>query len=198
MSNEKGWVKLSRGLIDSAIFTDEKTLKIWVWCLLKAAYHESDTIINGSVVHLNKGQFIFGVHAASNALSMSVKCIRTRMLALEKLGMISRKPTNKFTIITICDWEQMQCEEPKKRGSKQYGLGYYRGQQDAKNEPAKAEDKIQTKSMLTIKEATEYSGLSYNAIRQMCLQNKITHIKVGNKYLINKEKFAEYLQTGEK
>ena len=31
----------------------------------------------------------------------------------------------------------------------------------------------------------------------MCKQNKIVHIKSGNKFLVNVDKFVEYLNTGE-
>ena len=31
----------------------------------------------------------------------------------------------------------------------------------------------------------------------MCKQNKIVHIKSGNKFLVNVDKFIEYLNTGE-
>lgn len=37
----------------------------------------------------------------------------------------------------------------------------------------------------------------YKALWQMCKQNKIVHIKSGNKFLINVDKFVEYLNAGE-
>ena len=50
--------------------------------------------------------------------------------------------------------------------------------------------------MLTIKEASEATGLSYRFIRELCLQKKIVFIKSGNKFYINAEKFAEFLNKG--
>ena len=41
------------------------------------------------------------------------------------------------------------------------------------------------------------SGISYKALWQMCKQNKIVHIKSGNKFLVNVDKFVEYLNAGE-
>lgn len=52
--------------------------------------------------------------------------------------------------------------------------------------------------MGTIKEASELSGMSYNAIRSMCINGKIIHVKAGTKYLINLDKLAEYLDIGDK
>lgn len=49
--------------------------------------------------------------------------------------------------------------------------------------------------MLTIKECSEQTGVSYDAIRKLCLKGKIVHIRAGNKYLINFGKFVEFLNN---
>lgn len=49
--------------------------------------------------------------------------------------------------------------------------------------------------MITIAQASTESGLSYDCIRRLCLQGKLVHVKAGRKYLINKEKLADYLNT---
>jgi DNA binding domain, excisionase family len=48
-------------------------------------------------------------------------------------------------------------------------------------------------TMLTIAETAKRTGLSYNNIRQLCLNNEIVYIKAGTKYLINFDKFVDYL-----
>ena len=50
--------------------------------------------------------------------------------------------------------------------------------------------------MLTIREVSEKSGLPYSAIRKKCLCGEITFIKSGKKYLINWNRFLEYLNGG--
>ena len=47
--------------------------------------------------------------------------------------------------------------------------------------------------MKTIKEITELTGLSYTLLRNLCLENKIVHIRAGKKYLINYDRFVDYL-----
>jgi len=47
--------------------------------------------------------------------------------------------------------------------------------------------------MRTIKETAEITELAYNYLRNLCLQNKIVYVRAGNKYLINLDKFIEYL-----
>ena len=51
--------------------------------------------------------------------------------------------------------------------------------------------------MKTIKEAAAETNVSYDFIRKLCLQNKIVFIRAGAKYLINMEKFVEFLNEGE-
>ena len=47
--------------------------------------------------------------------------------------------------------------------------------------------------MITIKEAVELTGLSYYAIRNMCLNGSIRYIRSGNKYYLNRASLLEYL-----
>lgn len=51
--------------------------------------------------------------------------------------------------------------------------------------------------MKPIKEMVELTGLSYSFLRQLCMQNKIVHIRSGKKYLINYDRFIDYLNIGE-
>ena len=51
--------------------------------------------------------------------------------------------------------------------------------------------------MVSLRECSRRTGVSYDAIRKLCLLNKIVFIKCGSKYLINFNKFCEYLNTGE-
>lgn len=48
-------------------------------------------------------------------------------------------------------------------------------------------------TMVTIKEASSQTGVSYDFIRKLCLQKRIVFIKAGSKYLINLEKFVAFL-----
>lgn len=47
--------------------------------------------------------------------------------------------------------------------------------------------------MKSIKEMVELTGLSYMHLRNLCLENKIVHIRAGKKYLINYDRFCDYL-----
>lgn len=47
--------------------------------------------------------------------------------------------------------------------------------------------------MKTLKEMAELTCLSYTMLRNLCLENKIVHIRAGKKYLINYDRFVDYL-----
>lgn len=51
--------------------------------------------------------------------------------------------------------------------------------------------------MLTLRQCAEETGISYEALRKLCLQGKIVYRKVGVKYLINMERLADYLNGEE-
>lgn len=54
-------------------------------------------------------------------------------------------------------------------------------------------EEVQVPQMVTIKEAAARTGLSYDYVRKLCLQEKIVFRTVGNKRLVNLGKLAEYL-----
>lgn len=51
--------------------------------------------------------------------------------------------------------------------------------------------------MVTIKECSKRTGVSYDWIRKLCIQGRIVHIRAGSKYLINFGKFVAYLNKGD-
>ena len=57
---------------------------------------------------------------------------------------------------------------------------------------------MQIPKMIGIAEASKKTGLSYDFIRKLCLQDKIVYVRAGVKYLINWDKLVEFLNQGEK
>ena len=54
---------------------------------------------------------------------------------------------------------------------------------------------ITTPTMLPILEVSARTGLSYDFIRKLCLNGKIAHVRAGKKYLVNYDRFVDYLNT---
>lgn len=49
----------------------------------------------------------------------------------------------------------------------------------------------------TIQQLAETTNLTYRYIMNLCKKNKIVYIKNGSKYLVNLEKFIEFLNQGD-
>lgn len=110
---DKSYIKLFRKLLNSPIFENEKALKIWIWCLLKATHKERVQLVGQQEINLQKGQFVFGRKKASEELKMTESTIYKYIKLLEKLQMISINSNNKFSVITVEKWEEYQIEELK-------------------------------------------------------------------------------------
>ena len=52
-------------------------------------------------------------------------------------------------------------------------------------------------TMVSIKEASRQTGISYEFIRQLIRERKIIYVRAGVKFLVNMESLVEYLSTGE-
>ena len=57
---------------------------------------------------------------------------------------------------------------------------------------------IKVPTMLPIKETAQVTGIAEHNIRQLVAGNNICLVKAGRKFLINLEKFVEYLNTPQK
>lgn len=57
--------------------------------------------------------------------------------------------------------------------------------------------KFEIPEMLTIKEVAARTGMSYDTIRNFCLEHKVVYIKTGWKYLINWQSVLDYFNHGE-
>ncbi len=51
--------------------------------------------------------------------------------------------------------------------------------------------------MIPLKQASEQTGLSYYALRGLCLENKIIYVKSGSKYLVNFGSLVNFLNGGD-
>lgn len=106
-----GYIKLYRKLLENKIFDNEKLLKVWVWCLLKATYKEHDQLVGLQTVHLMPGQFIFGRFKNAEELKINPNTLKKYMEFLSSERLISIKSTNKFSVVTVVNWELYQSEE---------------------------------------------------------------------------------------
>ena len=108
---DKSWIKLYRKILETPIWANEKALKVWIWCLIKATHKDREQLVGKQVTHLEKGQFVTRRKKASEELNMNDRTIYDYLKLLEKLHMIRINSNNKFSVITVEKWEEYQIEE---------------------------------------------------------------------------------------
>ena len=106
---KNGWVSLYRKSIDSSVFRNADTWYVWSWCLMKANHKTVMVPFNGSDIEIKRGQFITGREKALKEMSeLSPKKYRNAIKYLERTNRIHTDATNKFTIITVCKYDEYQ------------------------------------------------------------------------------------------
>ncbi len=103
-----GWIKLYRQAIDDGWLQNADLWAFWCYCLLKATHKKHTARVGYQRIDLAPGQFIFGRKKAAEELETTERKIRTSLKILEKEGNVTIKTTNKFSVITICNWEAYQ------------------------------------------------------------------------------------------
>ena len=106
----EGWVSLHRQLISKPIFDNEKLLKVFIWCLLKATHKEHEQLIGRQTITLLPGQFPTGRIKASVELNMKPSTAWEYLKILEGNESIDIKSNSKFSVVTIVNWELYQLD----------------------------------------------------------------------------------------
>lgn len=103
----KGWVKIHRKIVDWEWWSDHNTTRLFMYLLLMAT-HE-DIKHQGKVI--KRGQLVTTRVKIAEATGISEQSVRTSLNRLKSTNEITTKVTNKFTIITICKYEDYQIVE---------------------------------------------------------------------------------------
>ena len=102
-----GWIKVHRKIVDWEWWSDHNTTRLFMYLLLIAT-HE-DIKFQGKVI--KRGQLVTSRAKLSLATGISERSIRTSLENLKTTNEITIKSTNRFTIITICKYEDYQLIE---------------------------------------------------------------------------------------
>lgn len=108
----KGYIKLHRRILDWEWYKDSNTKNIFIHLLLNACYDNCRFMGNA----VSRGQYITSLSRLSADLDIPVRQVRTSLKRLVQTGEIDMQTSNKYTLVTICNYESYQIEEaPKKR-----------------------------------------------------------------------------------
>jgi hypothetical protein len=99
-----GWIKLHRKLLDWEWFQDSHMVHLFVDLILTA--NVEDKFWKGMLV--KRGQLISGRKSLSEKTGITEQTVRTCLERLRLTGEITINSTNKFSIITICNYDFYQ------------------------------------------------------------------------------------------
>ena len=108
-SSLNGVVKLHRKLIARGWYQDYVVKDVFLHLLLTANFKDSQWM----GVTLKKGQLVTRYKHLSEDLAFSVRQVRTAIDKLKSTGEITTEATNRFTIITVVNWEEYQLFDEK-------------------------------------------------------------------------------------
>jgi len=103
-----GWIRLDRAIQDNFLWQEPEALKLWLYLLMAASLTDKATVFNGKMLNIKRGDLVFGLHAASSRLGISVRRLRKYLDWFESDHMIDKQTTNKFSIISITNYSQYQ------------------------------------------------------------------------------------------
>ena len=103
-----GYIKVFRSLLDNTVFDNANLLKVWMWCLLSASYVPHEEMVGSQKVDLQAGQFVFGRRSAASFLKLNESLFYRLIKRLESENKIELKSNNKFTLVSVINWEFYQ------------------------------------------------------------------------------------------
>ena len=104
---EKGWIKLHNKFLDWEWSDNPNMVHVFIHLLLRANYKES----TWQGFKIGRGQLVVGRRKLAKTLGLSEREIRTSLFRLKSTHEIAIKTTNRFSIITLINWDKYQGRE---------------------------------------------------------------------------------------
>jgi hypothetical protein len=114
-----GWISLHRSLLDNWVSQEPECLAVWIRFLLEANHSDTKKIFNGALVEIPRGSLIFGLEAFSAKSGVTIQKLRRFLKLFEQDGMINRQRTNKYSIISITNYDSFQDTNRQETGKEQ-------------------------------------------------------------------------------
>ena len=111
MSDEAGWIKLSRKILQSKYYLGEKFTRAmcWIDLLLLAEWRNERSFFHrGIEVRVRRGQLAISLDDLHKRWQLSVNTVRSRLSEMQKDGRIELETNNVISKITILNYEKYQ------------------------------------------------------------------------------------------
>lgn len=108
----RGYVKVWRSLEDSGIIGNAEVCRLFLYLMLKASSRSRKQAVGTGIVSLEPGQLVTGRKQLALAVGSTEQKIRTALSILEKQEIISQQTTNRYTLISLVNWDKYQHRQP--------------------------------------------------------------------------------------
>lgn len=107
------WVKIYDSILDWRWHHKPEYVSFMLHCLLKA----NPKPTKWETIELEKGQFVTSMKSMCETIGISERTYRTIIKNLTDCGFLTIKTTNKYTVVTVCNYATYQATKEDKRQS---------------------------------------------------------------------------------
>ena len=106
MTNEKGYIKIYRSLLDWEWWSDDNVLKLYLYILLSANWRDK----RWQGKEIKRGEFVTSIDKLSAGTNLTRQQVRTALEKLKSSGEIITQTQRgvKYTIIRVCKFDEYQ------------------------------------------------------------------------------------------
>ena len=123
----EGYIKLFRSLSNWEWINDPNMVCVWVHLLLLANWED----VKWKGITIPRGSFITSYKQLAEETGLTEKQVRRCIEGMQRTGEVAKKRANKYSIITICNYESYQGEETPQGQTKRQTKGRQQGSQRA-------------------------------------------------------------------
>ena len=170
-------------MLDWEWYGNTNVVRVFLHCLLKANYQQR--VWQG--VTIERGQFITSVASMSAELGLSPKQVRGALMKLERANNLAIKGTNKYSVITICNYDIYQSSPDTKGQTKGQTTGKPKGEQQGNSNRYIDNTEEQNKNTTPKGDSKKFRKPSIEEIRDYILEYGC--------YWVDAERFFDYYES---
>lgn len=99
-----GWIKIHKKILDWEWYEDSNAFRVFFHLLLSASWEDR----RWKGIQVKRGQAVIGRTSLAKRLRLSEQQVRTSLERLKSTGEITIKTTNRFTLITVANYDIYQ------------------------------------------------------------------------------------------
>lgn len=106
-----GWISVNRRLQNKSWYRDSEYVHVWIHLLFNASHTDKNVWINGNEIIIKRGQLLTSRKVISEKTGVMQSKVYRILNRYESEHQIEQQKTNKYTIITIVNYDKYQRNE---------------------------------------------------------------------------------------